>query len=61
MVSDIEDIAKEVILIKSGEILVQDTVENLISDLEKKKKNIRNLEDVFVYYTKGEREIAFDR
>ena len=59
--SDIEDIAKEVILIKSGEILVQDTVENLISDLEKKKKNIRNLEDVFVYYTKGEREIAFDR
>ena len=61
VVSDIEDIAKEVILIKSGEILVQDTVENLISDLEKKKKNIRNLEDVFVYYTKGEREIAFDR
>ena len=61
LVSDIEDIAKEVILIKSGEILVQDTVENLISDLEKKKENIRNLEDVFVYYTKGEREIAFDR
>ena len=61
MVSDIEDIAKEVILIKSGEILVQDTVENLISDLEKKKENIRNLEDVFVYYTKGERKIAFDR
>ena len=61
VVSDIEDIAKEVILIKSGEILVQDTVKNLISDLEKKKENIRNLEDVFVYYTKGEREIAFDR
>ena len=40
---------------------MQDTVENLISDLEKKKENIRNLEDVFVYYTKGEREIAFDR
>lgn len=31
---------------------MQDTVENLISDLREKKENIRNLEDVFVYYTK---------
>ncbi|MBU5478028.1 ATP-binding cassette domain-containing protein [Eubacterium sp. MSJ-13] len=52
VVSDVEDIAKEVILIKSGEIIVQDTAHNLILNLGKTHENIHNLEDAFVYYTK---------
>jgi hypothetical protein len=31
---------------------VQDTVGNLILNLGKTQKNIHNLEDAFVYYTK---------
>ena len=58
MVSDIEDVAKEVVIIKPGEIIVQDTVENLISNLGKTQENIYNLEDVFVDYTKERKGVV---
>lgn len=58
IVSDIESIAKEIILMKKGQIVKVDTPTNLIHSLE--EKGIEplygrlSLEDVYLYYLEGE-------
>lgn len=43
IISDIENIAKEILLLKSGKIIGNGTVDDLVSELPEEEKNLENL------------------
>lgn len=51
IISDIENIAKEILLLKSGEIIKSGTIQQLVSELPANEKNLENL---YMHYYGGE-------
>ena len=51
IISDIENIAKEIILMKDGEIIGNGTVQELVDELPIDEKNLENL---YMHYYGGE-------
>lgn len=51
IISDIENIAKEIILMKAGEIIGNGTVQELVDELPLDEKNLENL---YMHYYGGE-------
>lgn len=51
IISDIENIAKEILLLKSGKIIKSGTVQELVSELPENEKNLENL---YMHYYGGD-------
>lgn len=51
IISDIENIAKEILLLKSGKIIKSGTIQQLVSELSANEKNLENL---YMHYYGGE-------
>lgn len=51
IISDIENIAKEILLLKSGKIIKSGTIQQLVSELPANEKNLENL---YMHYYGGE-------